>query len=648
MSTIHRALSPLTVKTLTDGGRRRIQGTASTPTPDRRGDIFDTAGATWRGALPLLLHHHRETPVGTVTLQRSGTAIRFEAELPTIEAPGQVRDEVDRAWTSMTADPPLIRGVSIGFTPLAAPDAVELLPGGGLHYRKSEIVELSLVTVPANADATLAVLMALDTAYRAAAGPSSRPGVAGTPRGSTTMPETLNEQIRSWEATRAATVAQMAAIMAKADEQHVTLDATEAASYDELRDKVTAIDEHLTRKRAEEKLLITNAAPVVPPPIVPRSPTITVAAPKVAKGTAWIRMEMAKVICRGSLFEAAEYAKRWQDTTPEVPLVLKAAVTAATTQDPNWAGALTVKQNITGEFLELLRAATVVDRIPNLREVPFNVSVPAQTGTGVYQWVGEGKPKPLTKLAFSAVTLGFAKVAGIIVLTEEVIRLSNPKAENICRDDMIAGIAAFIDTQFLDPAVAAVANVHPASVTNGVTPITSVGPLQDIVAIAAAFTTARVPLKGLTIVMSPTNLLVLSLSRDAQGNAKFPGLNSEGGTYAGMTFLPSEAALTNVIGIAPQWVLYADDGDVRIDVSREASLQMSDTPMDPADATTVYRSLWQNNEVGLRAERFVNWQKGNANAVKYVSGASYTIPASMMAGEGTAAAVPNGNKKAHA
>ena len=55
---------------------------------------------------------------------------------------------------------------------------------------------------------------------------------------------------------------------------------------------------------------------------------------------------------------------------------------------------------------------------------------------------------------------------------------------------MIAGIAAFVDSQFIDPASAAVANVKPASITNGVTPITSVGPLEDIVAIAAAFTAA--------------------------------------------------------------------------------------------------------------------------------------------------------------
>ena len=105
--------------------------------------------------------------------------------------------------------------------------------------------------------------------------------------------------------------------------------------------------------------------------------------------------------------------------------------------------------------------------------MPFNTKVPTQTAGGTYGWVGEGKPKPLTALAFSSATLAVAKAAGIIVITEELARLSSPSAEAVVRADMIAGIAQFLDGQFIDPAVAEVANVHPASITNGLTPIVS-------------------------------------------------------------------------------------------------------------------------------------------------------------------------------
>jgi hypothetical protein len=45
--------------------------------------------------------------------------------------------------------------------------------------------------------------------------------------------------------------------------------------------------------------------------------------------------------------------------------------------------------------------------------------------------------------------------------------------------------------------------------------------------------------------------------------------------------------------------------------------------MSPTDATTVYTSLWQDNLVGLRAERFINWKKANANACYYLTDAVY-------------------------
>src|SRR4030095_17204375 len=97
---------------------RGMTGGASTPQPDRVGDILDPLGATFAAEMPLLLHHKPETPVGIARCDpptRQG--ITFEAELPEILAPGPVKDAVDRAWTSIRHG--LIRGVSIGFTAVA-------------------------------------------------------------------------------------------------------------------------------------------------------------------------------------------------------------------------------------------------------------------------------------------------------------------------------------------------------------------------------------------------------------------------------------------------------------------------------------------------------------------------------------------------
>jgi phage head maturation protease len=61
------------------------------------------------------------------------------------------------AWQSVTAK--LVRGVSIGFRALK----YDIMSEGGLNFKETEIYELSLVTIPANAQATIQTIKAMDT-----------------------------------------------------------------------------------------------------------------------------------------------------------------------------------------------------------------------------------------------------------------------------------------------------------------------------------------------------------------------------------------------------------------------------------------------------------------------------------------------------
>lgn len=615
-----RAYSLLHVKTI-DADRRVFSGIATTPELDRQRHIVDPAGVTFRNPVPLLFFHDQKQPIGSVMLRKTADGIAFEATLPIVTAAGRVRDRVNEAWDSITSG--LITGVSIGFRPID--DAVEFLKDGVLKFLKTEIFELSLVTIPANKSATILTVKSL------AASGNNPPAAVGLPR-RTGPTMTTAEQITQFENTRAAKVARMTALMQKATDAGVTLDDNETSEYDGLDVEVKNIDAHLVRLRAFEKTLAAAAAPVVAvtptgtPLIVPgRSPVIQVKA-NVPQGTAFVRYACALLTCHGNRHEAAEYAKRWDDSTPEVGLLLKAAVAPGTVTDATWAAPL-VNQTIASDFIELLRPATILGRIPGLRTVPFNTKVPSQTAGGTYGWVGEANPKPVTKLAFAAETLAIAKAAGIIVLTEELVRLSNPSAEALARNDMIAGIARFLDQQFIDPAVAAVAGVNPASITNGApTAVATTNPLADIMSLLSHFATNNIPVSGVTIIMSEVNALALSFARNPDGSAQFPGIGIGGGSFAGINIVTSQAAAGLVIAVQPSLILYADDGGVTIDASREASLQMDSAPMSPADATTVYVSLWQNNLVGLRAERFVNWKRVGAS-VKYLTGAAYPAPA---------------------
>jgi len=620
---LDRAYSLLHVKAL-DADQRRITGIASTPTLDRQGDILDPTGVRFSNPLPLLLHHDKARPVGRVTLYPpTKDGIRFEAVLPTITEPGALKDRCDEAWQSIKAG--LLTGLSVGYRILQ--DGAERLKSGGLLLKSCEICELSLVTIPANVDATILSVKSLDAVHLVAPDHSSQ-GVPCIPivRADSAHPmkQTIIEQIAAFKNTRQTKSAKMADLMDVAAAAGVTLDDAQTKEYDGLAKEVDAIDAHLIRLGKQEQLQIAAAQPAPAPAIQAATPIIQVKS-MVPKGTAFVRAACAKLVCNGNMHEAAEYAKRWDDSTPEVALFLKAAMAPGTTTDATWAQPL-VNQNIVDDFIELLRPATILGKIPNLRTVPFNCKVPSQTAGGTYGWVGEAKPKPVTKLAFSSETLGIAKAAGIIVLTEELVRLSNPSAEKLVRDDMVKGIAQFLDAQFIDPAVAAVAGVNPASITNGAaTAAATANPLADILGLISHFATAGIPVDGVTFIMSAANALALSFRTNLDGSPQFPGIGIGGGAYRGLTFITSQAAGTNVIALQPQMVLYADEGGVSIDASREASLQMDSAPASPADATTVYVSLWQTNSVGLRAERFVNWKRIGAS-VKYLTAAAYPAP----------------------
>jgi HK97 family phage major capsid protein len=623
-----RAYSQLTIKSV-DQDRRVIRGVASSPQPDRAGDVIEPLGAVFAAEMPLLLHHNQKSPVGIARFDpptRDG--ITFEAELPTIDEPGAVRDEVDRAWTSILHK--LIRGVSIGYRSID--NAIEPLKSGGLRFLKTEILELSLVTIPANQAATIAVIKSFDQAATGRPLPAS--GFPVVARSKVAPSMKTQEQITRFENTRAAKSARMVELMSVAGDAGETLDENATAEYDGLAAEVKSIDAHLVRLHDLERVDVQTATPITPTnepakaTAIRGGQNVITVKSLLPKATAFTRYVMATAAARGDKMLALEYAKQWKDSTPEVELFMKAAVAAGNTTNTTWALPLVpTNQNITGEFLELLRPKTILGKL-SLRKVPFNVSVPAQTGGGTYGWVGEGKPKPLTALAFATVSLGFAKIAGIVVLTEELVKMSTPSAEETVREDMIAGVSAFMDRQFIDPAVAAVPTVNPASITNGVAAIPSSGSSADnaktdIKALINTFVAANLSLENAALIMSEANAFALATALNPLGQPLFAGFTAEGGTIMGIKVVVSQAAQNMVILVDQRGVLYADDGQTTIDVSREASLQMDSAPTSPADATTVMVSLWQHNMVGLRVERMCTWARARTASVAWISGAAY-------------------------
>lgn len=159
----NRAYSVLEIKSV-DAEQRTIEGIATTPSVDRVGDIIDPMGAKFADDLPLLWQHRHDQPVGRVTFgMPTAKGIPFKASIPFVPTPGALQNRVDEAWDSVRSG--LVRAVSIGFR--AMKDGIESLKDGGYLFKQTEIMELSLVTIPANADAVITAIKAFDQQHLA-------------------------------------------------------------------------------------------------------------------------------------------------------------------------------------------------------------------------------------------------------------------------------------------------------------------------------------------------------------------------------------------------------------------------------------------------------------------------------------------------
>jgi HK97 family phage major capsid protein len=465
---------------------------------------------------------------------------------------------------------------------------------------------------------------------------------------------TLTEQVKQHESSRSAKVARREAIIAKCGEDGRTPDASEKEDLETLAAEIRSHEEYLDVLAEQVRATRAAAQPVdgtstqaatqsrdtaaTQTLSVNGGGTQTRSSAQVVRvrantepGIGMARVAMALLRNRGDRAEAIEDIRQtWPDQANELELQLRAPVLPATTGGANWAAPLVQPTTLAGEFLEFLRPRTLLGRIPGLRQVDFNSRVLAQTGAGTYNWVGEGKPKPITALALNAVQLAFNKIAGIIVLTEETIKYSTPSAERIVRDDMVAGIANFMDNQFLDPTITAVAGIRPASITNGVAGTAAGGTTEaaaraDIRALLGGFIGTNIGLNGVVLLANPAVAFNLGTMVNALGQTAFPGINMDGGNLLGVPVITSNATAlaSQIVAVHAPSIMVADDGSVSIDMSREASLEMESTPADPVIATTVLISLYQQNLVGLRAERNVTWLKARADSVRRIHTVAY-------------------------
>ena len=155
---LSRAWASLQIKAV-DASAGTLEGIATTPATDRTGDIVEPGGAEFSLPIKLLSHHDQRRPIGNVTQAKASAAgIWISGTIPK----GTGLAYVDEAWSQITSG--LVGGLSIGFRALEYSPILDAKGErtGGYRFKRWQWLELSAVTIPANAEATIQTIKLFD------------------------------------------------------------------------------------------------------------------------------------------------------------------------------------------------------------------------------------------------------------------------------------------------------------------------------------------------------------------------------------------------------------------------------------------------------------------------------------------------------
>ncbi len=645
---LRRAWSCLIVKSV-DEDQRIIEGIATTPSTDRMGDVVEPKGAQFNLPIPLLWQHDANHAEGL---------IHTTEEFATIAEPGKLKDRLDEAWQSVKSG--LVGGLSIGFQSL---EQADISGTWGVRFIKWLWLELSAVTIPANAEASISLVKSCDTGLAAsgASGSPTKPGATGhsgavylTAAKAPTM--TIADQIKSLEATRAAKLAEFNGIQTKAVEEGRTKDVAEKERFDTLKGEIEGIDVELKDLRDSETLNAA-AAKAIPASAATDQGVATAArgrtnviqvSRELPKGILFARYAMCIGASRGLAGEAMRLAKEHYPDDPGVfQLVQKTAVAGGSTSGSHYLDDM-VPYSVMADFIEYLRPGSIIGKFggpnpggggnyPSLNRVGFNQRVSGMSTGYTAGWKGEGLPAlPSAAVTFNT-SLPFHNMSALAVLTKEAIRFSNPNAESKVRDDLARAVNYKLDYDFVDPAKAVSGTTSPASITYGVAAIPPTGTTAaylrtNLASLIATFATNKLDPADIVLIMSAQMALQISMMTNTLGNADFPDITMKGGTLRGFPVIVSELltgvgspSTQTIIAVKASDVYLADDGVVTVEASDQASLEMVDTSSQSAISGTGASlvSLWQTGAVGLMATREITWKLRRATAVQYISPAAY-------------------------
>lgn len=619
----------------------------SDETVDREGDVIKADGwdlQNFRKNPIALFGHNGGFPIGVwenvrVEGNKLLGRLRFAAE-GTSDRIDELRRLVEQG---------ILKTVSVGFRPSEMEPRED---GRGFTFTRQELLETSLVSVPAN-PAALALAKSLnlsqatmDIAFGEQADDGARPpaihkGVQA--RNTVSVKEnkmpTISQRIEHAQFDLEAKRQRLAELN---EEEVLDLDAIEAVS-----EEIDKIERTLTALRTSEAKLAggaTTAAPNLPTPASAgqekgmASPSIRrpIGLP-VKEPKPWELLVRSAVVRGCAHFSEKSIDKILDERYPgheATAVVAKADATIGTTGVSGWASEIV--HTAYADFLDALMGVAIY---PTLRDRGIGLSfdgrgtvkIPSRTAGGANgSFVSEGSPIRVGRITTAEVEMTSRKMGVIVPFSRELAKQSTPMIEGLVRQAILEDTASVLDSAVLD--ATAGDTTRPAGLLNGVSAAASgygggdyKAVLEDINALLAPFDTANAA-DGITLIMHPQQARKLSMMEGPEGTGFgwaepfMSQLRPVVSTYAtaGRLIAIRNTDFATALGDAPEF-----------DISESATIHMEDTtPLEivsgtgPATADPV-RSLWQTATIGVRMLMDVSWKMRRSGMVQWIDGTSW-------------------------
>jgi len=617
----------------------------SDATADRYGDVIEPSGwllDSFRSNPVALFNHNPNHVVGNWRNVRvDGERLIGDFE-PAPPGTTQVADDVRRL-----IDANLLRATSVGFLPHESEPRDLKQPGLGTRYTRQELLETSIVSVPANPSALqLARSLGIsDDTITLAFGPP-----AATGRGTVTTGTPAAMQPHS----RATTMSEQLTISQQIEDRQHRLNAARDKLFEHTRDpehdpdianglnaEISEQERRLSSLRATEKSLALRAArqeilPPVTAPAINRRP-LGLPSKERTPGDLFANRCVAEFISVAQRMPLEQVlAERYPDDE-QTAIVTRAAIAGATTTTAGWA--LELVQVGQAEFVNSLMPNQVFPKLaamgvslsfgPNQGaiKIPSRAATPSIGGS----FVAEGSPIPVRRLGTTSITLYPHKVGGISVMSREIAAYSNPDIEALIRSAIVDDTQINIDALLLDNV--AVSTIRPAGLTNGVSTLTATAGggytafLGDLNKLTAPFYAANAG-RNLAMLINPAQRNQLMF---APGPAGAPF-----GWSTQFTDMFTVIASTSVAAGAVYMIDTADfvsvSGAPEFEVSETATIHMEDTtPLQIATGAqgsgvlaTPTQSMFQTAQIAIRMLANVNWAMRRSGMVQFIgSGVSW-------------------------